>query len=881
MGEVYRATDTKLGREVAIKVLPTEVARDPERLARFQREATLLAALNHPRIAAIHGLEEEAGDPFLVLELVEGEDLAERLKRGPIPIDEALDIARQIAEALEEAHDRGIVHRDLKPANVKVTPDGKVKVLDFGLAKAWEGDTAAGSSSDLSRSPTLAHSGTQAGIILGTAAYMSPEQARGKPVDRRADIWAFGVVLFEMLTGRRGFAGEDLTDTLAAVVRSEPPWDALPDTLSPTLRVYLRRCLHKDPKQRVGDIRDVRLALEGAFETTAATQLAVAAGAQPVWRQRLPVAATAGIVTVLGCGLVGWSLWPTAIVPRVTRLTMAQPDAQPLSLGNSSTVLALSPDGTRAVYRIRVEGQPALVVRALDSLDATVLYQGNAFTPFFSPDGAWVGFEHQSPGRTLKRVPVTGGPALAISALESRLNGATWGEDDTIIFGTGTSSGLWQVPAGGGTPEPMTTLDEAQGESNHEWPELLPGGEAVLFTIRHAGDNADAAQIAVRHLGTGEQRVLVSGGSYPMYVPTGHLVYATAGTLRAVPFDLDRLAATGIPVGVLEGVLTKARSGAADVAVARDGSLIYVAGEASETLHSLVWVDREGREEPVAAEPRSYRDPAVSPDGTRVAVTVQSPENTDVWIWNLGRETLQRLTFDEGSDTHPIWTPEGSRLVFDSSREGGGLFWKAADGTGEIERLMESPDAGAFSWGAEGQLVFNEGGAVGGRNISTLTLDGDRHREVLLDSEFGQRRPAVSPDGRWLAYESKESGQWQIYVRPFPHVDDGKWQISTDGGREADWAPDGQELFYLGPTHLMVAEIETEPTFSWSSPESVFDAAGYLPNITARTYDIHPDGQRFLMIKPATAATTDGEDSPQLIFVQNWFEELKRLAPTD
>ncbi len=684
MGEVYQATDTKLKRQVAIEVLPESVAADVDRLARFQREAEVLASLNHPHIAQIHGLEDADGVKALVMELVEGPTLVDRIAQGAIPVDEALPIAKQIAEALEKAHEHGIIHRDLKPANVKVREDGTVKVLDFGLAKALE--PAGAASPDVSHSPTLTSPAlSQAGFIIGTAAYMSPEQAKGKPVDKRSDVWAFGVVLYEMLTGRRAFDREDVTETLADVMRVEPAWDKLPQGLSPSLVMFLKRCLHKDPRQRVHDIADVRLALEGAFETQGPQAVDSLAVAQPVWRRALPSAATFVVVGLL-VGVAAWSLWPTAEVPRVTRTTIAQPDAQPLSPGSRSAVLALSPDGTRAVYRVLVEGQPALVVRPLDALEATVLYKGNAFDPFFSPDGAWVGFNSRADD-TIKRVAVTGGPALTISDVGSvRMCGATWGEDDTIIFGTIASSGLWQVPAGGGTPEPLTTLDEAQDESNHEWPELLPDGEAVLFTIRRAGEPPDAARIAVRHLGTGEQRVLVSGGSYPMYVPTGHLVYGFAGTLRAVPFDRDQVAVTGNPVGVLEGVLTKALSGAADVAVAQDGSLVYVTAVAGGAVpRTLVWVDRQGREEAIPAPVRTYLYPRLSPDGTKVALDIRDQEY-DIWIWDLTRTTLTRLTF-----------------------------------------------------------------------------------------------------GRWLAYQSDESGQEEIYVRPFPDVDAGRWPVSTGGGRQPLW----------------------------------------------------------------------------------------------
>ena len=531
MGEVYRATDTTLDRQVAIKVLPEAFAQDDERLARFEREAKTLASLNHPNIAQIHGFEKSSNVHALVMELVEGPTLADRIAQGAIPVDEALSIAKQIAEALEAAHGQGIIHRDLKPANVKVRDDGTVKVLDFGLAKAMEPTGAM--SPSMSQSPTITTPAmTQAGMILGTAAYMSPEQARGKVVDKRADIWAFGVVLYEMLTGKGAFAGEDVSVTLAHVIRAEPTWDVLPDELSPAVATYLRRCLAKDPYQRVQAIGDVRLALEGAFETMAPQVTEAVAVARPAWRQPLPVAVGALVAGVLVTVVAGWSLWPTPDAPRITRLAI-NPGDQPLALSAASPVLALSPDGTRAVYRARTDptapdsanvAETLLVVRALDELDVTVLSRGSSsLAPFFSPDGTRVGF-NDTRDDTIKQVAVAGGPVLTICGIGSpQMRGATWGEDDTIIFGTLTSSGLWQVSAGGGTPEPLTMLDEAQGEFNHQWPELLPGGEAVLFSISYQGQDVATSQIAVLDLVTGEQRVVVTGGSYARYAPTGHI----------------------------------------------------------------------------------------------------------------------------------------------------------------------------------------------------------------------------------------------------------------------------------------------------------------------------------------------------------------------
>ena len=801
MGQVYQATDTKLNRQVALKILPEAFADDPDRLARFQREAQVLASLNHPGIAQIHGIEEAEDTRALVLELVEGPTLADRIARGPIPVDEALPIAKQIAEALEAAHEAGVTHRDLKPANVKVKADGMVKVLDFGLAKALEGDAGG----DPSQSPTLTAAATQLGVVMGTAAYMSPEQAKGRGVDKRTDVWAFGCLLYEMLTGRRTFAGADVSEVLAGVIKSEPNWEALPPELPVALRTFLRRCVQKDPRQRVQAIGDVRLAMEGAFETVITQAAAsVALVAQPAWRRALPVAA-ALLVGVLVTGLAAWSLRPTPDVPRVTRLTIVQPAAQTLIRGRLIPVLALSPDGTQVVYLATTEGETALVARSLDALEATLLYQGQLRSPFFSPDSAWVGFNDSADG-TIKRISLTGGPALTVTVLGvgTETRGATWGVDDTIIFGTNTSSGLWRVPVGGGTPELLTTLDEANGEINHSWPELLPGGEAVLFTTRRSVVNADLLdQIAVRHLGTGEQRVLVSSGTYPKYVPTGHLVYAFAGTLRAVPFDLDQLTVTGNPVGVLEGVFTKV-SGAADVAVAQDGSLVYVTGVESQVVpRTLALVDRNGQIEPLGVPPAAYRSPRLSSDGSKLAVWTEGEERSDVWVYDLSGETQIRQLTQGGQNGFPIWTPDGERLTFSSDRDGGqSIYWQPADGRGVAEQLTTEREEvlqNPMSWSPDGRVMAFARSPGSDAAIWTLSVDGGSEPELFYDIPDGsdQRGAAFSPTGKWVAYHSDGAGEQggQIFVQPFPPTGE-IHQITQQGGVFPLWSPDGTELFY-------------------------------------------------------------------------------------
>ena len=873
MGEVYRARDTKLDRNVAIKVLPEEFAKDKERLARFEREAKLLASLNHPNIATIHGIEESDGVKALVLELVEGPTLAERIAEGPISVEETLAIAKQMAEALEAGHETGVIHRDLKPANVKVKEDGTIKVLDYGLAKALESETATGTDSQLSQSPTLTRHGTQVGVILGTAAYMSPEQAKGKKVDKRADIWAFGVVLYEMLTGTKPFPGDDISQTLARVIDREPDWSALPATVSPSLATYLRRCLQKDPRQRVQAIGDVRLAMEGAFETTVAPQGAVSRPAG--WRESMGMAAAAGLLFSIVTGVAVWRVARPAETARpVARFSLPLPPDVSLT-GTGRHVVGLSPDGTRLVYSANEQ----LYLRKMDEVDAAPIRgtEGGARSPFFSPDGEWVGFD--AGGGQLKKVAVSGGAPVTLCDAQTPL-GARWGADDSIVFGQ-RGIGIMQVSAEGGTPEILIPL-KGTAEVGHG-PQVLPGERAVLFTLGD-GTNWDDAQIVVHSLETDERKVLIESGRDARYVPTGHLVYVFDGTLLAVPFDLDKLEVTGGPIPMAEDIRIardRANSGAAQFSVSDTGALVYVTG-GDPGERTLVWVDRDGREETLAAEPRDYRYPRISPDGGRVALDVRDQEN-DIWIWDFARETLTRHTFAPGGDMYPVWTPDGRRIAFSSGRNGvPNLYWKAADGTGVVERLTEREHAQySYAFTPDGrQLLFSEPRKSGrdrslnqGSDLRVLSLEGSP--EPLLETEFSELNGEISPDGRWLAYQSNASGQDEIYVRPFPNIEEGQWLISNGGGTRPLWARDGQELFYLAPgARLMAVGVQTEPSFAPGNAEEVFE--GYWAGALGRTYDISPDGERFLMIKESA-----GGDSPEFILVQNWFEELKRLVPTN
>ena len=714
MGQVWQVTDTQLNRQVALKILPDAFADDPDRLARFKREAQILASLNHPNIAAIYGIEEAEGTRALVLELVEGPTLADRIGKGAIPLDEALPIAKQIAEALEAAHEAGVIHRDLKPANIKVREDGTVKVLDFGLAKALEPDPASAAAAN---SPTisLTAAATQMGMVMGTAAYMSPEQARGKPVDKRADVWAFGVVLYEMLTGGRAFTAEDVSLTLARVLDREPEWKALDAELPPALLVFLRRCLQKDPRERIRDIGDVRLALAGAFDMPAPPVdiPKPAATVQPLRLWQRPVPALA--VALLLVAIAGIAVWSVTRPPAgsLARFVVVTPPDGPLNTASPSSDVAISPDGAQIVYLSGTGNTRQLYVRPVDQLAATPLRGtegGDA--PFFSPNGESVGFRE---GSTLKRVSILGGPAVTIADVGRPVRGASWGPDDSIVFATTASKGLLRIRSVGGESEVLTTVDPEQGETDHWWPAVLPNGKGVLFTAWSGSDAG--SRIAVVSTETGQVTYLLPGGSNPRYSPTGHLVYGVGGTLRAVGFDAERLALTSDnPVPVVENVSTKV-TGAANFSVADNGSLVYVSGGggAAGPQRSLVWVDREGSETPLDSPLLGYRRPRVSPDGTRVAVDVRAGGSVSIWIHDLGRGTEAILTTDATNDRAPLWTPDGERVLFFSDRDGGGLFSKVVDTPGEAELVMTGREGTTYiepdAWSADGRtLVFWDGG---------------------------------------------------------------------------------------------------------------------------------------------------------------------------
>ncbi len=870
MGEVYRAKDTKLGREVAVKLLLDEVSSDPERLARFEREAHILASLNHKNIASLHAFEREGDTNFLVMELVEGETLADRIKRGAVPVDEALPVFLQIAEGLEAAHEKGVIHRDLKPANIKVTDDGQVKILDFGLAKAMAVEASATGDGVLSESPTLTLAATQRGQILGTAAYMAPEQARGKTVDKRADVWAFGVCLFEALSGKRVFAAEDTSQILAKVLEREPQWDDLPRSVPAPIRQLLDRSLTKDIRSRLQAIGEARITVEKYLTNPSAYDAEATSIQQLIDRRQMMPWTAAGllVVALLILLVVLWPATSSVGPPSVGRFAVTAPG---VLRGGHTPNLALSPDGTRVVFAALRGGIPLLFERPLDRLEATPMPgTEDARDPFFSPDGQWVGFFADS---KLKKVSLLGGRPQVLCEVPSG-HGGTWGPDDTIYFSPSHSSALSKVSASGGTPEALTNLDPGQGETAHYWPQVLPGGRQILFTISKR-DLRDVS-IAVESVETGERHILLEG-LYARYVPTGHLVYAHGESVLAVQFDAEHLEVTGPSVPVLDGVRFSAL-GAADFAVSEAGLLAYRPAGTDADSGELVWVDREGSAQVISEFSRSYwAAPRLSPDGERVAVTI-GREDRDIWIYELVRDTLTRLTFD-GSNQLSVWTPDGQRVVFASSRHGGqpNLYWKRADGTGQAERLTTSENSQfPMAFSPEGEvLIFIEYDPRSLFDIWKLPLDGEP--KLFLQTPFQNFAAVVSPDGRWMAYHSTESGQNEVYVQAYPEPG-GKSKISTDGGTNAVWAQDGRELFYRNQNKMMAVAMESVGEFRPAKPRLLFERpyrAGELP----REYDISQDGQRFLMIKQAE--TTEEGLGNQVILVQNWFEELKRLAPTD
>ncbi len=861
MGEVYRAADARLNRDVALKVLPELFSKDAERMAHFEREAQVLASLNHPNIATLYGLEESGGIRALAMELVEGPTLAERISAGPIPINEALPIAKQIADALEYAHERGIVHRDLKPANLKLTAEGSVKVLDFGLAKALD-DAPAGSNA--ANSPTISLASTRAGVILGTVAYMSPEQARGAAVDRRADIWAYGVVLYKMLTGRQLFGGATVSDTLAAVLTIEPDLKLAPAAMRP----LLRRCLEKDPKQRLQAIGEARIALSDSTPETA----------PPQPPQRVLPWAVAAVLAAISFAL-GAFLWSAArpISHPLVRLNVDPgPEFAPTGSGASAI---LSPDGTRLVYTGRgPDGKVRLYTRPLGQEQAAPIPgTEDASEPFFSPDGQSVGF---FAGGKLKKVSVLGGGA-AVLCEAPRAVGGSWGDDGNIIAALNANSGLWRIPSGGGAPQPVTELKQ---EYTHRWPEVLPGAQAVLFTAHTTGLDFDGATIDVQSLRTGQRKTLARGGSYGRYASSGHLLYVRQNVLYAAPMDPGRLELNGPAAPVVEDVASQFYPGGVEVDVTRSGMLLYVKRQAAR--QTLVWLDSTGQTRPLRAlAGECFGAPRFSPDGKRLAIGLVEGGNTDVWVYEWERDTMTRLTFTPGLDAWPVWSPDGKHIAFSSRRHGGAqnLYWMRADGAGEATRLTESNNVQLpSSFSPDGRrLAFVEVSAQTNYDLWTLPLDGVESghpkagkAEIFLQTPFANSAPMISPDGKWLAYRSNESGSEEVYVRRFPGPG-GKWQISTGGGDWPVWSKKGSELFYRSREGVvMVASYRANgEAFVASKPRRWAEKKD-----VGQLFDLAPDGKRFAVVQEGAS---DQKGPQHVVFLLNFFDELRRRAPVE
>jgi eukaryotic-like serine/threonine-protein kinase len=872
MGEVYRARDTKLGRDVALKILPDAFAYDPDRLARFQREAQVLASLSHPNIGGIYGLEDSGDTKALVLELVDGPTLADRIAQGPVPIEEALPIAQQIGDALEAAHNAGVIHRDLKPANIKLTPGGTVKVLDFGLAKIRDQGSGIGDqgSRTLSLSPTITTPAmTQVGFILGTAAYMSPEQAKGKQVDKRADIWAFGVVLFEMLAGSRPFAGDDVSDVLASVLAREPQLGVIADTVPAPVRQALKACLQKDPRKRIHDIADVRLAMDGAFETVRDGGSPVAS-ARPSWRRVLATASAIVVVAAVAAG-TAWILKP--VEPRsVTRFSHRLNDEAFSRTGRP--VLALTRDGRRLAYI----ADNQIYLRNLDEPDAKPIpgTDENPSSPFFSPDGEWVGFWSSDDG--LKKIRLTGGTPVTLSKAGNPM-GVSWGVDDRIVYAL--SDGIWSVSGNGSVPEHL--VKTMPGERIHA-PQMLPGGRALLFTSTTASgpQGWDQGRIVVQSLDGGRRTVLHEGGADPRYVPTGHLVYALSNTLFAIPFDVNALEVRGGPIPVVTEVrrAVGADIGIAQYAISDAGVLAHLVGTGvSESNLSLA--DRSGASKPFPGSTATMFHPRFNRDDSRIAVHRVEGGSPNIWIYEVPQSQWRQLTFDGGE--RPEWTPDGRAIAYrkgtslwqvPSDFSGGGAPLPGTDLAGNLGPFGWSPNGDVLLWGAaDGLRAYRaKAGAGDAADSAALLLKPPEGSSSIIRASF-------SADGRWLVSIAAAPAGNYVYVSPFPFGTGGYRKIMNESGNSPVWSRSGREIFLIATDGQFKAlQISTNPAPDWGNPQSLFSLQGITSAASGTTnYDVTRDGRQFLFITPSDGAAVAA--NPEIQIVLNWHEELKRLAP--
>jgi Tol biopolymer transport system component len=873
MGEVFLAHDTSLDRKVALKFLPDIFSGDPERLARFEREAKLLASLNHHNIATIYGLEQAEGKRFLAMELVEGATLAQQIERGPLPVDDALEVCRQIAEGLEAAHEKGIIHRDLKPANVKITQVGKVKILDFGLAKAFQGEAPA---TDASKSPTLTDQMTQAGVILGTAAYMAPEQAKAKAVDKRADIWAFGCILYECLTGKRPFEGDTVTETLASILTREPDWQALPPFTALKVRNLLHRCLEKDPRRRWHDIADARIEMDDVISAPPG-----AVERQPGARRRRPLAvgmiAGAAIIGSMILGALLWNYFREARISPPAPMQFAitvTPASEYIQAYWNQPVVAISPDGSRLAYVAARDGITQLFLQEVGRLEvAPVAGTQGARNPFFSPGGAWVGFFTEG---KLRKLSIADGSLKDIcESLERGAGGAIWRTDNTILFSSGYRAGISQVSADGGTPQPVIAPNPDLKEVGFRWPQILPDEWIMLFTVRvRSRVSYDDAQIVTQRLGAAERRPVIPAAGNAAFVPTGHLVYARAGELFAVPFDSNALKPTGQPKSVLKGIITHPDSGSPQYEFSRTGSLVYVPGSSLRSdTKNLVWLDRNGS--PMTGMPRvdNYAELAATADGQRIVVRIGTG-NEGIYLFEPARDSLDRLTDEEGDAICPVLTPKGDRVAYSLQvGRASNIFWMAVDKSSPPECLLKSDRTqypGSFSPGAD-SLAFTEVDPRTRSDIWILPIRKERKPWLFLGTAADEAQPKISPDGKWLAYVSGKSGRNEVYIQPFPNRGS-QQKVSSDGGDFPVWARDGKVLFYRIGNKMMAVAIDAQSGKPGAS-QMVFER-DYKQGRSFAWYDVAGDG-RFLVI---------GESQPQVRLTQiniilNWFEDLKRQVP--
>ena len=857
MGEVYRARDTRLERDVAIKVLPMVFSTDPDRLARFKREAVILASLNHPNIAAIYGVEDLGDAQALVLELVEGPTLDERLREHPLALEDTIAIARQMAEALEAAHECGIVHRDLKPANIKLRSDGIVKVLDFGLATAFDPTVAPSAGS-----PDRSSNASPVSGILGTPKYMSPEQRSGRVSDKRVDIWAFGAVLYEMLTKSTPLAGDS---------DSEVDWSKLPHDTPDAIQRLIARCLERNPRQRLRDIGEARVILEGIPANPTRLRRARRFG-----RGLMAPAVAALIAAIVAAATTWWVLRPAA--SQVTRLTLGTDGETALFVDPQTEDLAISPDGRRIVYKGgRRSEQTRLFVRGLDHLESVpITPPGLPKAPFVSPDGRWVGFFEPGNLVTLKRVAISGGPSQTLARLPGASRGASWGTDGTIVVATAVeSSGLFRVSDNGGDPDVLTVPDTQRGERDHLWPHHLPDGKSILFTVTSTTGGREAAFVAVLDLKSGRWTPVLRAASQAKYLRSGHLLYVAGEAIWMVAFDLSRLQTTG-PARIVVPHVLVLPTGTAEFAAAGDGTLAYVADTSVPTLRRMVWVDRNGREEEITDAPlRVYAAPRLSPDGSRIALEIGDGDH-DIWVWDIRRRALTQVTTGPAIEQAPLWSVDGERLFFTSTGGGtlGTLLSQAADGSGTAERLTESENVRRpTSMLADNSgVIYSEGG-----DLMMLNMRAPRTRTAILHTTAVEHYGVVSPDGRWIAYDSSDSGfvspSTQAFVRPFPDVNKARFQISTDGGGQPRWSRDGRELFFLAKDGtLMGVDVVRGPTWQASTPRQILPR-NVLADVSTslRTFDVTPDGQRFLVLKGSPGTTVP---APQIVVVQNWRGEI-------